>query len=47
MKLEGDKESQEKKDIYSSSAKSIDKKERNKQAAKNSRDRKKIYIEIM
>lgn len=30
-----------------SSMKSLDKKERNKQAAKNSRDRKKLYIEIM
>ena len=30
-----------------SSGKSLDKKERNKQAAKNSRDRKKLYIEIM
>lgn len=27
--------------------KSLDKKERNKMAAKNSRDRKKFYIEIM
>lgn len=27
--------------------KSLDKKERNKMAAKNSRDRKKLYIEIM
>lgn len=27
--------------------KSMDKKERNKMAAKNSRDRKKLYIEIM